>query len=131
MSPQKLAFGFAHSMPFAYCVAARHPRGLVFSPRRKPFPLTPVTSTQLLLLLWMSLHRALRVERELVVFDRWLFVLKIQLMMFVTFMLLRGRRQIEILLWVVTFSVGFYGIKGGIWTVTTGGSGRVLGPPGE
>src|SRR5205814_5294566 len=61
---------------------------------------------------------------------RWIFVMKIQVMIFVTWMLLRGRRAIDWLIWVVTFSVGFYGIKGGVWTVLTGGSGRVWGPPG-
>jgi probable O-glycosylation ligase (exosortase A-associated) len=30
----------------------------------------------------------------------------------------------------VTLSVAFYGIKGGVWTVMTGGGGRVWGPPG-
>ncbi len=33
---------------------------------------------------------------------------------------------------MVTFSVGFYGIKGGIWTILAGGGGgRVWGPPGS
>ena len=51
-------------------------------------------------------------------------------MLYVTLMLLGNRKQLDILIWVVTFSVAFYGIKGGIWTVLTGGGGRVWGPPG-
>jgi probable O-glycosylation ligase (exosortase A-associated) len=51
-------------------------------------------------------------------------------MLMVTLMLIRGREQIEGLVWVVTASIGFYGVKGGIWTVLTGGNvGRVWGPP--
>jgi probable O-glycosylation ligase (exosortase A-associated) len=130
MSPHKLAFGFAHGIPFAYIVAIVTLVALAFSSRRKTFPLNAVTTLQIALLCWMSITSLFALNDSSIVFDRWLFVLKIQLMMFVTFMLLRGRREIETLLWIVTFSVGFYGIKGGIWTVATGGGGRVWGPPG-
>jgi putative inorganic carbon (HCO3(-)) transporter len=34
------------------------------------------------------------------------------------------------LIWVMVISVGFYGVKGGVWTLATGGGGRVWGPPG-
>ena len=49
-------------------------------------------------------------------------------MLFVTMMLVRGREQIATLVWVVILSVGFYGVKGGLFTIVTGGSSRVWGP---
>jgi probable O-glycosylation ligase (exosortase A-associated) len=130
MSPHKLTFGFAHGMPFSLIVAIVTLIALAFSQRRRPLPVNAVTVTQVALLCWMSVTSLFALNDTSVVVDRWLFVLKIQLMMFATFMLLRGRRQVETLLWIVTFSVGFYGIKGGIWTILTGGGGRVWGPPG-
>jgi putative inorganic carbon (HCO3(-)) transporter len=52
-------------------------------------------------------------------------------MLWVTMVMLSGRQQITWLVWVIALSVGIYGIKGGIWTVATGGANRVWGPPGS
>ena len=130
MSPQKLAFGFARTMPFAYIVALVTVVGLMFSRQRRRLPFTGITTVLLLLLAWMTVTSFFAMNTQAAELDRWIFVMKIQVMIFVTLMLVRGREQIDKLIAVVTFSVGFYGIKGGIWTVLTGGGGRVLGPSG-
>jgi putative inorganic carbon (HCO3(-)) transporter len=57
-------------------------------------------------------------------------VLKIQLMVFVAFAAIQTRKHIELVIWVCVLSIGFYGFKGGIFTLLTGGSARVWGPPG-
>jgi probable O-glycosylation ligase (exosortase A-associated) len=64
------------------------------------------------------------------VLGRLVFVMKIHLMILVTMVLIRDRKQIELLVWVVVGSVAFFGIKGGAFTIATGGSARVWGPPG-
>jgi len=58
-------------------------------------------------------------------------VLKINFMIFIAMMLLYTRKHIIALVWVLVFSLGFYGVKGGIFTITTGGSYRVWGPEGS
>jgi probable O-glycosylation ligase (exosortase A-associated) len=131
MNPHRFAYGFARSIPFAYLVALGTLVGFLFSRERRPFPTNSITVTQLLFLLWMSITCFFALNESALVFDRWVFVLKIHLMLFVTLMLIRGREQIERLIWVVTFSIGFYGIKGGVWTLLGGGGGRVWGPQGS
>ncbi|MEF8717663.1 MAG: putative O-glycosylation ligase, exosortase A system-associated [Candidatus Accumulibacter necessarius] len=130
MIPHRAAFGFARTMPFAQMVALATLVSFLFSRERRPFPVNSITVTYVGLMLWMSFTSFFAINTWDVVFDRWLFVLKIHVMMYVTLMLLRGREQIERLIWVVTLSIGFYGIKGGVWTVLTGGGGRVWGPSG-
>ena len=44
--------------------------------------------------------------------------------------LINSRKQVEWLIWTIVFSVGFFGVKGGIFTILTGGASRVYGPPG-
>jgi probable O-glycosylation ligase (exosortase A-associated) len=56
-------------------------------------------------------------------------MLKVQLMTFVAFLAIRDRKHIEALIWVIVISVGFYGFKGGLFTILTGGAQRVWGPP--
>ena len=48
-------------------------------------------------------------------------VIKIQLMIFVTLILMQSKERINQLVWVMALSIAFYGVKGGIFTITTGG----------
>lgn len=131
MNPHRAAFGFARSFPFAYLVALSTLISFLFSRERRPFPINSITVTQLFFVFWMTVTCFFALNSPGIVFDRWVFVFKIQLMLGVTLMLLRGREQIERLIWVVTLSIGFFGVKGGVWTVFTGGGGRVWGPEGS
>lgn len=130
MAPHQNSFGFARSMPFAYMVAIATLLPFLSPKYRRPFPVDAITVVYLALILWMSLTCLFALNMPEVVFNRWVAVLKIHFMLFISLMLLRGRKQIEHLIWVVAFSIGFYGIKGGAWTVLTGGGNRVWGPPG-
>lgn len=129
MNPHRGAWGFAATMPFAQMVAVTTLVAALFTRKRHPFPISPITSIYLTFIGWMSLTSLFAMNSPEIVFARWIFVVKVHTMMFVTLLLLRGRQQIEMLIWTVTVSIGFYGVKGGIFTVATGGSQRVWGPP--
>jgi len=131
MNPHRAAFGFSRSIPFSHLVALTTLLSFLFSRERRPFPVNNITVTQLFFLCWMTVTCFFAFSKPEIVFERWIFVFKIHLMLFVTLMLIRGREQIERLIWVVTLSIGFYGIKGGVWTLMGGGSGRVWGPAGS
>ncbi|MBK8689376.1 MAG: hypothetical protein IPN24_13385 [Betaproteobacteria bacterium] len=62
--------------------------------------------------------------------EMWSKVMKVQLMIFATLMLLYKQEHLTAFIWAVALSLTFYGVKGGIYTIITGGSGRVWGPPG-
>ena len=57
-------------------------------------------------------------------------VLKIQVMTVVALAAIRERKHIELFVWVNALSIGFFGLKGGIFTVLGGGGQRVWGPSG-
>ena len=130
MVPHRAAFGFARTLPFAQMVAIATMIGFVFSKERKPFPISSVTVVHLLFVLWMSVTSLFAMHAPEVVRDAWVLTLKIHIMLFITMMLIRGREQIDRLVMVVALSIAFYGIKGGFWTLATGGGGRVWGPSG-
>lgn len=56
--------------------------------------------------------------------------MKIWLMIFVTLVLIDDRRKLHWLIWTLAFSIGFYSVKGGLFTLMTGGNYRVWGPGG-
>lgn len=131
MNPHKLAYGFARGLPFAQMAAIAVLLGLLMTRRRQPIPWGhPIVVVLLAFLSWMSFTALFAIAPADAVLDRWIFVLKIQLMLFVTWALVVEGKDLRILVWVVTLSVAFFGIKGGVWTVATGGGGRVWGPPG-
>ncbi len=128
MNPHRAAWGFAAALPFAQMIAVATLLATLFSRKRHAFPWSPVTVVYVLFLLWMTFTCLFAMNTPEVVREKWLFVVKIHVMVFVTLMLLRGRMQIDTLVWVVTLSLAFYGIKGGVFTALTGGGYRVWGP---
>lgn len=130
MNPHKLTYGFAFSMPFAYASAIVTLLALAFTKKRWAIPLTGMVKVQIALLVWMTLTCLTAYAPVEDVLDRWIFVMKIQVMLFATWMLVTEPRQLRTLIWIIALSVAFYGVKGGIFTVLTGGNYRVWGPPG-
>lgn len=130
MNPHKLAYGFAYSLPFAQMIAATTLLSFIFSKQKKPLPMQGGVLLLLGLIVWMTVTSFYAINDSAIVWDRWVFVMKIHVMLLVTLMILRGREQINRLIWVLVVSLGFYGFKGGLFTLATGGGGRVWGPRG-
>jgi len=130
MNPHKLTYGFAFRLPFAQIAAAFTLLAFLMTRQRQKLPMPGIVIIQLLLLAWMSITSPFAMAETDVVLERWIFVMKTQLMLLVTWMLVTDAKQLRNLIWVVTLSVCVFGIKGGIWTLATGGGGRVWGPPG-
>jgi putative inorganic carbon (hco3(-)) transporter len=60
----------------------------------------------------------------------WERSMKIFLMLFVTLMVINDRRKLDIFIWTIAISIGYYGVKGGLFTIATGGNYRIWGPGG-
>jgi probable O-glycosylation ligase (exosortase A-associated) len=130
MNPHRLSYGFAFDFPFALIIAIATLAALMFTGQRRPFPLTSITGLLLAFVAWMSITSLYAMQPVNVVLDAWLVVIKTQVMVLATLMLIRGRAQIDQLIWTIVISVGYYGVKGGIWTLLKGGGERVWGPVG-
>jgi putative inorganic carbon (HCO3(-)) transporter len=129
MNPHKLAYGFANTAPFAAVAAAAALVSLAFNRDRFRLPWQPVVMALVVFTLWMCVTTLFAINPEL----SWLQlnkVLKIQLMTLVAMIALRERKHIDLFVWVNVLSIGFYGLKGGLFTIATGGESRVWGPPG-
>jgi probable O-glycosylation ligase (exosortase A-associated) len=129
MNPHRLAYGFAFSFPWAYLIGLTTLISLLFSQQRKRIPWTRETILLALLILWMGITtlNALYVD---LAWEQYTKVLKIQLMTFVTLIVINDRQKLHGLVWIIALSLGFYGVKGGIFTILHGGVHRVQGPLG-
>lgn len=127
MNPHTQGWGFATHMPFAFIIAIATMLSLLMTREPKNLPLTPVSVLLLLFVAWMNVT-ALFALLPASSWMQWNKVMKIMLMSFVIMMVIRTRRDIVRLIWVLVVSLGYYGVKGGIFTIRSGGTERVWGP---
>ncbi len=130
MNPHRLTWGFAFDMPFAQIIALVLFVAILMSKDKKEFP-----PSGGMLLVWTAFiaWMALSSTFALYVGDAWtqyIKIIKIQIVTFLTILLITDQKKIDLLIWVIVGSIGFYSVKGGLFTLMTGGVSRVYGPPG-
>lgn len=124
------AFGYnAATMPLAAAAAAATLVGMLITrERRNPLD-RPANWALLAFTAWLCVTLPFSVY-----FDSslwlWQRSMKIFLMIFVTIALIDSERKLQAFIWVCSLSVAVYGVKGGLFTIATAGSGRVWGPGG-
>ena len=129
MNPHRMAWGFSTTMPFAYIVALTTIVAMLFSKEPKRIPWTRETVVLLCFVAWMCITTFFAAYPALAE-EQLIKVLKIQLMIFVAMMLITSKERLNWLVLTIALSIGFYGFKGGIFTIINGGVHRVQGPPG-
>jgi len=129
MNPHRLAYGFAYDFPFAMVVGLVTIVAFMASKEKKVMPWTRETIALLVFIGWMLFTTFFAFYPDLAWFQ-WNKVWKIQLMVFLTALIITDRKQLHWLIWVIALSFGFYGVKGGIFTIINGGAYRVQGPAG-
>lgn len=127
-NPHRFTWGFAYSLPWAQAYAGVTILGMLFTGERtlgdsirRYFPV-------LLYLSWMGVTTIFAMEQADAA-HRWVEVMKVHVMCLVTLSLMTDWERVKQLVWVVVCSIGFFGLKGGIFTITSGGDYLVWGPP--
>jgi probable O-glycosylation ligase (exosortase A-associated) len=128
MNPHKLCWDFAYNMPFGMMSGIATLIALVVSREPKKLPMQPPVVAFIVLMVWMAITTAAALNST-VALREWEKVFTIQVFILVTIMVMQTRERIQSLVWVVTLSLAFFGVKGGAYMLT-GGGGMVLGPPG-
>lgn len=129
MNPQKQAWGFAQNFPFSLIVGVVIIMAFLFSREKKEMLWTRETVLLLMFVGWMLFTTFFAFYSE-PAWEQWDKVWKIQLMVFLTVLIIKERQQLHWLIWVIALSLGYYGVKGGIFTIAHGGAFRVQGPEG-
>jgi putative inorganic carbon (hco3(-)) transporter len=130
MNPHQLVWGgvFA-SVPYALIVAIATLLSLFLSRNEPKFP--PASKTTVLiviLMLWVSVTSMLGTGPADQIYQQWQLAEKMLLMTIVAYTLTTTRARLDQLIAVCAFSIAFYGVKGGLFSLLTGGMNRVYGP---
>jgi probable O-glycosylation ligase (exosortase A-associated) len=128
--PHQEVFGFAHTAPLNFILAAVTLLAWFFSRERKTPPAGFIFWMLVIFLLWMALNLffAYNLENSLFYWDQtW----KTFVLGFVVAAMSTSRVRMYALVWTIVIPLFYYGVKGGIFTILTGGHYHVLGPWGS
>lgn len=130
MSPHRMTYGFMWSAPVAMITGIATLVGLLVSRDPKHLPKAAPLVWLGLFSVWITFTLPFAIVDSSANFEQLDKVLKIYLFTFITVYVIWTRRQVDYLIAVACFSVAFFGIKGGIFTISTGGGFRVRGEGG-
>ncbi len=128
MNPHRLSYGITYDLPLVYIAAILTAFSTLFTKDTQKIPLNNITIPWLIYICFMgitTLNAFFPEDANL----QFIKVLKIQAGVFFTLLLINNLTKLNHLLVVMVLSIGFYSVKGGIFTILTGGSMTVWGPP--
>ena len=130
MNPHKESFGWIYSLPILDIIAGATLISVVinFKAARKSL-FHPIVVLLLIFYLWTCLSTIFSVSSDLA-FPKWTDFSKTMLFVFLMMLFLNSRHWIIAAIWVFIFAVSFTGVKGGLFTILTGGGARIWGAPG-
>jgi probable O-glycosylation ligase (exosortase A-associated) len=129
MNPHRLTWS-TRQLPIAMLVAIPTLAGFVLTRDRKPFIWNRESILLFLFWGWVSVTTLFAIFPADAA-EGWERFSKILLMACLTIPLFQDRQRLRWLLLVIAASVGYYGFKGGIFAVLTGGIYRIWGPMGS
>ncbi|WP_374262890.1 putative O-glycosylation ligase, exosortase A system-associated [Zoogloea sp.] len=128
MNPHRLGWGFAYTMPLALTAALLTVVAMATHPKQVQSPASGPVTVLTIFVIWMAVttYTAIHYADSLVAYNE---VLKVLVMVLVVASVVRTREQILGLVATASMSIAYFGAKGGLFTLMTGGSFRVWGPP--
>ncbi len=128
MSPHRETYGFAFGQPFNLVIAIVTLIGLGTSHERKRWTPDAMPWVMLAFVIWMTFN-SLQAPFPDWSWPLWNQTVRIFAFVFLVFVLITEKVRIHAMIWVLVISVGFYGVKGGMFTIASGGTAIVYGPP--
>ena len=130
MNPQQETYSFATTTRWSLILAVVTTVSWLVSRERK-LPLGGFTTGLVLILLAWSTFNTFFAFDPSYSWDYWDRAWKTIAMCVLAGVLATNRVRLHALIWVVALSLLYYGVKGGVFTLVTGGVNRVFGPPGS
>jgi probable O-glycosylation ligase (exosortase A-associated) len=130
MNPHRMTYGPAYDFPFAMLTVILTMISMVMSKEKKRIPSMPLVVVFCTFVVWINFTSVFALEPNLVWFE-WNRVMKTMVMIALTVMTVRTVRDVNALVATVALSLGFWGLKSGMFTIATGGGRGMLGPAGS
>jgi putative inorganic carbon (hco3(-)) transporter len=129
MVPHRTAYGAAYDFPFALVVAIVMVVGIIFGRQKITFPRHTIVYLMMMLMVWFAVTLLFALEPDSA-YPQWVNVMKVFVLILMSAFLIHTRTQINAMVWMLVISIGWFGVKGGVFTILGGGESRVYGPTG-
>src|SRR5699024_1926779 len=116
MNPHRLTYGFAYDFPWVQLIAIVTIISLLISKEQKKIWMSSVVFLMALFFFWTTLTTFFSVETS-AAWSMWAKFAKILILIAITLMLVKDKHRMHFLVWVIAMSIGFYGVKGGVFTL--------------
>ncbi|WP_123068753.1 putative O-glycosylation ligase, exosortase A system-associated [Massilia aurea] len=127
MNPHRLSYGFTQFFPFAMYLSIITLVAVMLSREPKKIPMSSLVVVLAIFFGWMTVT-TIFAQVPAAAWQDWDRFSKIVLMVFITIMTVRTRKDAQMLAIVVALSLGFWGVKSGIFVIFSGGGEGLLGP---
>lgn len=129
MNPHKYAWGVATSFPVALIVAVPTLAGFILTKDKDKFPFERESIVIILLWIFFTITSFFAFYPQ-PAWDMWQKTSKIFVMSLITIPLFMDRKKLKYLMLTIGLSLGFLGVKGGIFSLVHAGQWNVRGPEG-
>jgi len=130
MNPHRLAWGATSEITFAFYIGIVTLGAWLFSREPKRIPVTATTVLLGLLMVWITVSTTYAMVPDNA-WPEWNRSVKILAMTFVTIAIMATRERIHTLVWMMVVCLGYYSVKGGLFTILGGAENLVWGPRGS
>lgn len=127
MVPQMMVYGFLSGAPVNFGMAALTLGLWVVSKERKGWPGDALPPLMLLFIGWMLVNSYMAPHPEWSA-SKFDLTMKTYPLVLLCLAMCNTKARIQAIVWTLAISLGFFGVKGGAFTIATGGSFRVVGP---
>jgi probable O-glycosylation ligase (exosortase A-associated) len=128
LNPHREVYGFAVNQPYAMIVFGVTVLACLVAREPKRFEANAVTVLLIVLAILITMTSFTSLAPPEATWNQWERTIKTILGALLVASLLTTRERVHALVWLMVISLAFYGVKGGIFTMVTGGGFIVLGP---
>src|SRR4051812_25912993 len=128
MSPHRLTWDFTYTLQLNLAIVIITFIAWVVAREPKRLPMNAATVTIMLFMAWMTLTTITSLAPANSWFH-WNLHIKNLVFALAVMAIMRTQVRIQALIWITVMSIGYFGVKGGGFTIAHGGAYTVLGPP--
>ncbi|MBP9693405.1 MAG: putative O-glycosylation ligase, exosortase A system-associated [Alphaproteobacteria bacterium] len=128
MNPHQLTWGFAQSIPTAFIIALMTMVAF-FLDKKRSLPKSPIFVLICCFMVTLTISAIFSLTPE-ISWDLWNRYMKTLFFCLLAFIMMTTKLRVQALVWVAIVSLGYFGIKGGAFSINTLGQYRFQGPDG-
>jgi len=129
MIPHFYTYNFARTFPFLVVIFFVTAIGMVVNRDKKGLPAHPIVFTIIIYWIWVATTTVIAFSPSLSQ-SKLIYISKVLVFALISIAVMRSPNRVKAFVWVMALSLGFIAIKGGIFTIITGGNAHVQGAGG-